>query len=155
MSFRLSKEARSYYGNINQNSTITKLDTLWDRYYLSAMAGMKARSRVREKEEPPQEQEFIDNIIQDYENQKYEIYGTLIVAEVERKGIPWGQKEEIKQLMLKLLDSTSNTRLSDEGSQALNCYAEKGFRLIKSEIDPQPELDQFLKEYYDLLNDLE
>lgn len=118
------------------------------------MAGIKARSRVPDKEEPPAEQELVDYVIQAYEDQKYEIYGSLIVAEIDRQGIPWGQKEEIRQLMLNLLDSDSNTRLSEEGTRALNCYAEKGSRLIRSEIRPQPELDQFLKEYYELLDTL-
>jgi len=154
MSFRLSKEARSYYGNINQASTINKLETDWDKYYLSAMAGIKARSRVPDDEEPPAEQQFVDYVIKSYDDQKYEIYGSLIVAEIEREGIPWGQKEEIRQLMLTLLDSNSNTRLSEEGTHVLNCYAEKGFQLIRSEITPQPELDQFLEKYYELLDDL-
>ena len=154
MSFRLSTEARSYYGNINKASSINELETDWDKYYLSAMAGIKARSRVPDEEEPPAEQEFVDYVIQAYEDQKYEIYGSLIVAEIDRQGIPWGQKEEIRQLMLSLLNSDSNTRLSEVGTRALNCYAEKGSRLIRSEIRPQPELDQFLKEYYELLDTL-
>lgn len=154
MSFKLSKEARSYYANINKATSINELETDWDKYYLSAMAGIKARSRVPDEEEPPAKQQFVDYVIQAYEDQKYEIYGSLIAAEIDRQGIPWGQKEEIRQLMLNLLDSDSNTRLSEEGTRALNCYAEKGSRLVRSEIRPQPELDQFLKEYYELLDTL-
>lgn len=154
MSFRLSKEARSYYNNINKMTSINELETDWDKYYLSAMAGIKDRSRVPDEEEPPAEQQFVDYVIQAYDDQKYEIYGSLIVAEIDRQGIPWGQKEKIRQLMLNLLDSDSNTRLSEEGTCALNCYAEKGSRLVKSEIKPQPELNQFLSEYYELLNRL-
>jgi hypothetical protein len=154
MSFRLSKEARSYFANINQAASIKQLETDWDKYYLSAMAGIKARSRVPDEEEPPTEQEFVDYVIKAYDDQRYEIYGSLIAAEIDRQGIPWGQKEEIRQLMLNLLDSETNTRLSEEGTRALNCYAEKGARLIRSEIRPQPELDQFLNEYYELLGTL-
>ena len=155
MSFRLSKEARSYYGNINKATSINQLETDWDKYYLSAMAGIKDRSRVPDEEEPPAEQEFVDYVIQAYEDQKYEIYGSLIVAEIERQGIPWGQKEEIRQLMLSLLDSESNTSLSEEGTRALNCYAEKGFRLIRSDITAPPELDEFLEQYHSFLQDLD
>ncbi|WP_330632929.1 hypothetical protein [Halocatena halophila] len=154
MSFRLSKESRSYYNNINKASTTNKFESDWDKYYLSAMAGIKARNRVPDDEEPPAEQQFVDYVIQNYDDQKYEIYGSLIVAEIEREGIPWGQKEEIRQLMLNLLDSSSNTRLSEEGIQVLNCYAEKGFRLVRSEITPQSQLDEFLELYYNFLNDL-
>jgi len=154
MSFRLSKEARSYFGNINQAASIKQLETDWDKYYLCAMAGIKDRSRVPDEEEPPAGQEFVDYVIKTYDDQRYEIYGSLIAAEIDRQGIPWGQKEEIRQLMLNLLDSETNTRLSEEGTRVLNCYAEKGSRLIRSEIRPQPELDQFLSEYYDLLDNL-
>lgn len=154
MSFKLSKEARSYFGQIDKAASINELETDWDKYYLSAMAGIKARRRVPDNQEPPSEQEFVDYVIQSYDDQKYEIYGSLIVAEIERKGIPWEEKEEIKQLMLNLLDYDSNTRLSDEGTRVLNCYAENGYRLIESEIPPQPELDEFLKRYYQLLDEL-
>lgn len=155
MSFRLSKEARSYFGNINNASSLNELETDWDKYYLSAMAGIKARSRVPDDEEPPASQQFLDYVIPAYDDQKYKIYGSLIVAEVEREGIPWGQKEEIRQLMLNLLDSESNTRLSEDGIRVLNCYAEKGSRLIRSEIKPQPQLDEFLELYYEFLDELE
>jgi hypothetical protein len=153
MSFRLSTEARSYYRQINERSTTGEFDSLWDQYYLSAMAGIKDRSRVPEDEEPAEE--FVTDVIQDYEDQKYEIYSTLIVAEIEREGIPWDEKDEIRDMMLKILDSSSHTRLSDYGTTVLNCYAEKGFRLVRSEITAPPELDEFLEQYHEYLEDLE
>lgn len=153
MSFRLSTEARSYYRQINERSTTGEFDSLWDQYYLSAMAGIKDRSRVPEDEEPAEE--FVTDVIQDYEDQKYEIYSTLIVAEIEREGIPWDEKDEIREMMLKILDSSSHTRLSNYGTTVLNCYAEKGFRLVRSEITASPELDEFLEQYHNYLEGLE
>jgi len=153
MSFRLSTEARSYFRQINERSTTGEFDSLWDQYYLSAMAGIKDRSRVPEDNEPAEE--FVTDVIQDYEDQKYEIYSTLIVAEIEREGIPWDEKDEIRDMMLKILDSSSHTRLSDYGTTVLNCYAEKGFRLIRSEVAAPPELDEFLEQYHSFLEDLE
>ena len=152
MSFRLSTEARSYYRQINERSTTGEFDSLWDQYYLSAMAGIKDRSRVPEDDEPAEE--FVADVIQDYEDQKYEIYSTLIVAEIEREGIPWDEKDEIREMMLKILDSSSHTRLSNYGTTVLNCYAEKGFRLVRSEITAPPELDEFLEQYHNYLEDL-
>ena len=153
MSFRLSSEARSYYRQINKRSTTGEFDSLWDQYYLSAMAGIKDRSRVPEDDEPAEE--FVTDVIQAYEDQKYEIYSTLIVAEIEREGIPWDEKDEIQEMMLKILDSSSHTRLSNYGTTVLNCYAEKGFRLIRSEITASPELDEFLEQYDNYLEALE
>ena len=152
MPFRLSTEARSYYRQINEKSTTGQFDSLWDQYYLSAMAGIKDRSRVPEDKEPGEE--FVSDVIQAYEDQKYEIYSSLIVAEIEREGIPWDEKDEIQDMMLKILDSSSHTRLSDFGTILLNCYSEEGFRLIRSEITAPPELDEFLEQYHSLLEDL-
>jgi hypothetical protein len=149
MSFRLSTEARSYYRQINERSNTGEFDSLWDQYYISAMAGIKDRSRVPEGEEPAEE--FVTDVIQDYESQKYEIYSSLIVAEIDREGIPWDEKDEIRDMMLKILDSSSHTRLSDYGTTVLNCYAEKGFRLVRSEITAPPELDEFLKQYHEFI----
>ncbi|RLM83823.1 MULTISPECIES: hypothetical protein [Haloferacaceae] len=153
MSFRLSTEARSYYRQINEKSTTGEFDSLWDQYYLSAMAGIKDRSRVPEDDEPGEE--FVTDVIQAYDDQKYEIYSTLIVAEIEREGIPWDEKQEIQDMMLKILDSSSHTRLSDYGTTVLNCYAEKGFRLIRSDITAPPELDEFLEQYQSFLEGLD
>jgi hypothetical protein len=153
MSFRLSTEARSYYRQINEKSTTGRFDSLWDQYYLSAMAGIKDRSRVLEDDEPGEE--FVTDVIQAYDDQKYEIYSSLIVAEIEREGIPWDEKQEIQDMMLKILNSSSHTRLSDYGTTILNCYAEKGFRLIRSDIAAPPELDEFLEQYHGFLEDLD
>lgn len=153
MSFRLSTEARSYYRQINEKSTTGQFDSLWDQYYLSAMAGIKDRSRVPEDDEPGEE--FVTDVIQAYDDQKYEIYSSLIVAEIDREGIPWDQKQEIQDMMLKILDSSSHTRLSDYGTTVLNCYAEKGFMLIRSDITAPPELDEFLEQYHSFLKDLD
>jgi hypothetical protein len=153
MSFRLSTEARSYYRQINEKSTTGQFDSLWDQYYLSAMAGIKDRSRVPEDDEPGEE--FINDVIQAYDDQKYEIYSSLIVAEIDREGIPWDEKQEIQDMMLKILDSSSHTRLSPYGTTVLNCYAEKGFRLIRSDITAPPELDEFLEQYHGFLKDLD
>lgn len=152
MSFRLSTEARSYYRQINEKSTTGQFDSLWDQYYLSAMAGVKDRSRVPEDDEPGEE--FVTDVIQAYDDQKYEIYSSLIVAEIDREGIPWDEKQEIQDMMLKILDSSSHTRLSDYGTTVLNCYAEKGFMLIRSDITAPPELDEFLEQYHSFLQDL-
>jgi hypothetical protein len=94
------------------------------------------------------------DVIQDYQDQKYEIYSALIVAEVEGEGIPWDEKDEIRELMLKILDSSANTCLSDYGTTVLNCYGEKGFKLIRSEISTPPGLDEFLEQYQGILENL-
>lgn len=153
-SFRLSKEARSYYQDIQDRSTSGEFDSVWDEYYLSSMAGIQARRRVPTEEAPPQEREFVTDVIEDYSDQRYELYSTMIVAEIEREGIPWTEEDEIRTLMLEILDSTSHTNLTDYGSQVLNCYAEQGFKLVQNQIPAPLDLDEFLEQYHELLETL-
>jgi hypothetical protein len=148
MSFRLSSEARKYFHDIEERSTTGAFDWIWDQYYLAAMAGINAQQRVPLDEEPPQEQEFETGVIEGYSDQRYELYSAMIVAEVEREAIPWTEKQEIRNLMLDLLDSTSHTNLTDYGVSVLNCYAEQGYRLIWNQIAAPPELDEFLESYH-------
>ena len=148
MSFRLSNEGRNYFRGIAERSSTGEFDSVWDQYYLAAMVGIKAQQRVPEKDEPPQEQEFVTEVIEDYSDQRYELYSAMIVAEVEREAIPWTEEKEIRDRMLDLLDSTSHTNLSDHGTTVLNCYAEQGVKLIKSRIAAPPELDEFLESYH-------
>lgn len=154
MPFKLSSDARNYFREIDQDSAHGSFDTLWDQYYLSVMAGIKARSRVP-NEEAPSNDPFIDHVIQDYEEHKYELYSALIVAEIEREGIPWGAEDEIRELMLNILDSSSNTRLSENGAHILNCYGEKGFQIIRSEILEPPEIDEFLEKYHEIIDEID
>lgn len=150
MSFKLSDDAKDYFDGIEDNSTTGGFDTMWDMYYLSAMIGIKARERMTQVEEPSAEP-FIDKVIADYEDQKYEIYASLIMAEIERQNIPKQEEAEIRELMLDILDSRDPTRLSSDGKTLLNCYAERGFRILQNKIPTPGDFDLFLKQYHSVL----
>ena len=150
MTFRLSKEARNYFKKIDERSKSGIFESVWDKYYLCLMAGFSRQKIVGDDEIPPAEDEFVDHFIKDYFDQRYQIIGALIAAEIERLGFSKDDKEKISNLMLELLDHTSINSLSSEGYLKLNEYAEGGFRVIREEI-PQPyELDMFLKFYYEI-----
>lgn len=146
MSFRLSAAARKYFDDIEQKSTTGSFDSMWDKYYLAAMMGIKARERVVTDDEPTTTP-FVDSVIADYEDQKYEIYAALIMAEIERQGIPKGEESEIRNLMLEILDSTDPTRLSPYGKTLLNCYADRGFKILQNKVPAPADLDTFLSQY--------
>jgi hypothetical protein len=154
-SFRLSKNARLYFGNIEENSTTGDFDSVWDQYYLSAMVGIKARRRIPKEEEPNKSREFLGEVIEEYNDKRYEIYSAMIVAEIEREAIPWDEKDEIRQLMLKILESTSHTNLTDYGSTILNCYAEHGYKILESKIPEPGELDEFLEQYHNVIESVD
>jgi len=150
MSFILSTGAREYFDDIEEKSSTGKFDSMWDKYYLAAMVGIKARDRVKTDEEPTVEP-FVDTVIADYDDKKYEIYAALIMAEIERQNIPKREESEIRHLMLEILDSHDSTRLSDHGKTLLNCYAERGYRILENQIPTPPEFDQFLEQYHNTL----
>lgn len=151
MAFILSSDARGYFREINKKSDFGELDTVWDQYYFSAMIGFRARKRVPEDDEPSEEP-FTTDVILPYQDQKYEIYSAMVVAEIERKGIPWNEQDEIKELMMSLLDSESHTRLTPHGATILNCYAERGSKIIRKEIPTPPPLEEFIEDYHALLD---
>lgn len=150
MSFRLSEEARDYFDDIEKTSSTGEFDSMWDKYYFAAMIGIKARERVPTNEEPNTDP-FVENVIEDYQEQKFEIYSALIMAEIERQHIPKGKEDEIRKLMLGILDSSDPTRLSDEGKQLLNCYAEHGYKILQDAGPAPTEFDEFLRKYHRVL----
>lgn len=150
MSFRLSPSARDYFNKVDQNSSTGEFDSMWDKYYLAAMVGIKARDRVKTDDEPTNEA-FVDTVISDYDDQKYEIYAALIMAEIDRQNIPKREETEIRELMLEILDSTDPTRLTSYGKTLLNCYAEQGYRILETNTPTPGELDQFLRQYHETL----
>jgi hypothetical protein len=153
MSFKLSSEARDYFDTIEKKSSTGKFDTMWDKYYLSAMVGIKANDRVKTDNEPDAEP-FVDNVIEDYAEQKYEIYAALIYAEIERQSIPKRAESEIRELMIEILDSNDATRLSDYGKILLNCYAEQGFQILQNNGPTPTEMDEFLRSYHETLGEV-
>lgn len=152
MSFRLSEDARDYFDDIEKNSSTGKFESMWDKYYFAAMVGIKARDRVPTNEAPTVEP-FVDTVIEDYVDQKFDIYAALIIAEIERQFIPKDEEDEIRELMLSILDSTDPTRLSDHGKQLLNCYAERGYKILQNAGPAPKEFDEFLRKYHKVLED--
>lgn len=153
MAFKLSSNARDYFDKIENKSSTGEFDTRWDQYYLAAMIGIKARDRVAIDDEPDTDP-FTQEVIEDYSEQKYEIYASLIFAEIERQNIPKRAEDEVRDLMIEILDSTDPTRLSNKGKQFLNCYAERGFQILKDQGPTPTELDEFLRIYHKTLIDI-
>jgi len=148
MGFVLSDEAREYFRELEKYSSMGGLDSVWDQYYLCLMVGLENRKLSSEE---PSGEEFIDKFIDDYYEQRYEILGSLITAEIERKGIPWGEKERIRKEMLTLLDSSTSHNLTETGQEMMNRYAQGGFQILRENIPGVIDygLDKFLTKYYD------
>lgn len=150
MSFVLSENARDYFDEIEDTSSTGQFDSMWDMYYFAAMIGIKARDRVSVDDEPSADP-FVEGVIEDFRDQKFEIYAALIMAEIERQHIPKEEEDEIRDLMLSILDSNDPTQLSDQGKKLLNCYAERGYKILQASGPKPTEFDQFLRKYHQVL----
>jgi hypothetical protein len=151
MAFKLSNEANSWFSTINEDSTTGEFAHKWDMYYFAAMVGISASERVGTDQEPDSTA-FNKNLASAYSNQKFEIYSALVMAEIERQNIPKGAKAEIRELMLEILDSNDQTRLSSEGKTLLNCYAEMGYKILRDAGPPPTEFDRFLELFVNQIN---
>jgi len=144
--FRLSNKARTYFDKINKNSTTGTFETMWDGYYLCLMIGFRSGELG---EEVSSDLEFTKDFPKPYNSKKYPIIASLVLAEMNRQGIIKNDSEEIRKLMLELLDKDAVTKISNEGLKTMNRYAEKGFVLLHEKIPPFNEMDNFLKRYYE------
>jgi hypothetical protein len=152
MAFRLSDNAREYFDGIEETSSTGQFESMWDKYYFAAMVGIKARDREVVGDEPMADP-FVEGVIEDYQDQKFEIYAALIAAEIDRQNIPQDAEDEIRELMLDILESSDPTQLSDDGKQLLNCYAERGHKRLRDAGPAPTEFDEFLRKYHQVLEE--
>lgn len=150
MAFRLSDTAREYFDDIEETSSTGEFESMWDKYYFAAMVGIKAGEREVIDDEPTADP-FVEGVIEDYQDQKFEIYAGLITAEIDRQNIPQDAEDEIRELMLRILDSRDPTQLSDYGKKLLNCYVERGHKRLRDAGPTPTEFDEFLRKYHQVL----
>lgn len=145
MAFSLSKAAKEYFKKIDDASKTGKFESMWDYYYLCLMAGFKD-GRLGDD---PNVEEFYKEFHSSYDSSKYQIMASLVSAEIRRQGIINADAEEIRKLMLNLLDKDATTKISKDGLKLMNRYADRGFKLITEKIPQPSELDEFIKNYYE------
>ena len=144
MVFVISNDARRYYTKLNE-SKHGKFQTMFDFYYLCLIAGM-----INNKRSTAKGSEFIDQFTKDFIPRREEIIGLLISTEIERNNIDLNNRSRIERLMLALVQPDSASRLSSDGENLMNQYAENGFYKILEEIpEPPINLDTFLITYYE------
>lgn len=144
MGFCLTSKSKKYLKKINENSKTGKFETMWDFYYLCLMAGFK-NSKLGEE---TNNEEFNKDFPSQYEPNKYQLIAALVSSEIRRNGIFEPKSEDIKNIMLELIDNDNSTKLSKEGLELMNGYAEGGFELIYEKIPEPTDKMEFIKEYY-------
>lgn len=148
MPFRLPKKCRSYFADITDRSDETKLDTLFDGYYLCALVGL-AQGKLNENDPDLESTAFVDNYPSDFAESGDYIAGLLISAEAKRKGIPANGANALEKVMTKIVESQSRTRLSPYGEELLNKYADWGINVMLEKMMGHTSLEEFFQDYFE------
>lgn len=146
MPFRLPTKCRNYFADITGKDE-TKLDTLFDGYYLCALVGI-AQGKLNTNPDI-ETTAFVDNYPADFAEVGDYIAGLLIGAEVKRKDIPQNDANALEKLMTKLVESQSRTRLSSYGEKLLSQYADRGIDIILEKMGRHTSLEEFFQDYFD------
>lgn len=143
--FRIRKDAEDWFKHIADKSPF---NTKFDLYYLCLMLGLAARRRER----PSETTAFVDYFVEDYRDQELIIDSLLFVSELNRLGYGLDEREEIEEVLSKLLDKNG---LNNEGVIELNAYASGGFEILLEDYgDAVPySTEEFLPKYVKLLKE--
>ncbi|MGD1804197.1 hypothetical protein ACP6PL_01975 [Dapis sp. BLCC M126] len=151
-SFQLRLDVDEWFSNINKGKT-QQIKTDFDLYYFCLMMGLATKSKNNPSERC-QCRDFIDYFVSDYKNQRNLIIGLLFRAELENMGISLDEKDATKKQLLKLIDPSSQTNLTDEGIDKMNAYASGGFDYLREKFGSKPyHLEDFLQSYVKILRE--
>ena len=146
MSFIFPKHAREFFSSVDKQREGPTKFIMFDQYYCCLMVGLDSRHLGRDNE--LEGEVFVNAYPEDYRAQADIIAGLLVDAELERRDILPDDRASIEGEMVRLLNPTSPTRLSDEGTKLLNLYAAAGFRLVRDRMMPPASLEEFMVAYH-------
>jgi len=147
--FYWTKEAEKYFNDLSKKSDFGKIGTSktnvgikFDVYFLCLTVGL-SNAKILDGE--------ITEEITRYPPKPYtkpniqsQLFAALVSSELERKGVRFrGNREQIKNLMIKMIDLRNSYDLSEEAYTLLNKYANKGFELISKKITKPKDMDTF------------
>ena len=146
MSFVFPKGGRAFFKAVEAPRDGAKKFLMFDAFYCCALIGLDAR-RVGSDDELEGEV-FVNGYPEDFKGQADILAGLLIDAELDRKGIQPGDRASIEREMIKLINPTSATRLSEDGNKLLNQYAAHGFKLLRDHMMAPGTLEEFLVAFH-------
>ncbi len=148
MSFRLHKQAPSFFRNLLPSGTGPRFDTQFDIYDHCLMCGLDRRRLGAESDVG---EEFNRDYVQAFQPHAELIAGLLVDAELVRINIELDDMKGVERKMIELLEPASATRLSAIGLGLLNRYAAGGFNVISDAFATPPQsLEDFFVTYQSL-----
>jgi hypothetical protein len=148
--FRLRQETKDWFSHIKDQKTIKFLD--FDIYYLCLMMGFASSRYSNPAKQISDYSDFISYFVQDYRPYQTLIIGLLLRAELSRLGIDINEKDEIRKLLLELVDPNTQTKLTDKAMDRMNEYASGGYDYLSEQLDSKPyHVEDFVTTYTKIL----
>lgn len=147
MSLRLTEDAAKFFSKIDSKSIkgIRFLDI--DKFYACLMLGFRAGQM---ESEPNLMQPFLAagaKYPEPYQAYDSYLLGLLVEAEIRRRKLNSNDRNLIEKETVKLLDPHSSLGLSEVGVRFMNCYAAKGFEILRDAMGSPRSVDEFLVSY--------
>ncbi|MFS0518522.1 hypothetical protein ACEYW6_28035 [Nostoc sp. UIC 10607] len=147
----MRQDTEDWFSNIKDQEPI---QTKFDIYYFCLMLGFSSGRCSNPAKKCPEFTDFVDNFVKDYRSSQTLIIGLLLRTELSRLGISINEKDEIRNLLLDLVDPTTQTNLTDKGMDKMNEYASGGYDYIAEQLDSKPyHVEEFLITYTNLLQE--
>lgn len=144
MTFRLSKEKRTYFKGISKEFKVQL-----DMYYLCLMMGIAANNKSDDEGG-----DLIDYWVDKYSDYSNYIIGLILYVEAKNIGIDISNKETTTKHLNNFLDPNQQSKLSlAKGFKEANRYANGGIEIMMRKI-PEPQLlGEFLIKYQSVLKE--
>ncbi|HEY9874427.1 MAG TPA: hypothetical protein V6D12_13385 [Candidatus Obscuribacterales bacterium] len=150
-SFRMRRDAENWFSNIRDQKPI---QTKFDLYYFCLMVGLATGRRSDPIKRCSEVTDFTDNFVSDYRSYQRLIIGLLIRAELSRLEVSVTEKDEVRQLFVKLVNPQSLTNLTNLGMDRLNEYSSGGYDYLAEKLNVRPHhVEEFLRTYTKLLRE--
>lgn len=147
--FRMRQDTEDWFSHIKDQKPI---QTKFDIYYFCLMMGFASSRYSNPNKKCSEYTDFVDTFVQDYRPYQTLIIGLIVRTELSRLGIDINEKDEIRKLLLELVNPNTQTNLTDKGMDKMNEYASGGYDYLSEELDSKPyHAEEFLITYTKLL----
>ena len=132
MSFRLRKDTRNWFQDISVDFVVD-----FDMYYFCLVAGLSEGGRQIEIK-TADTTELVDYFPGPYKEKSRVIIALFLATEIERMGIPIGDREAVHKQISNLVDPRTPSQLSEEGMKLMNQISYAGFEILTERFDDRP-----------------
>ena len=139
--FKRSSEADKWFSKIEKTEPFK---TILDQWYVCCLVGLL----TAKFENPYKPIDAAQKLPSNFDASKRILIGLLILAEINRTGIEYGDHDSLQRLLNRLIESESAAKLTDEGYEKLNEYAYGGFLVLSEAYGEKPNsTEEFLVVY--------